>query len=61
MREDIPLVDRCLAVEGFGVRCSEAPTNGQVLCLKHQQLRDAGINFAIAIVPLSEFELDELP
>jgi hypothetical protein len=50
---DRPLIDRCLAVEDS--RCTERPNDGQVLCVKHQGMRDAGANFGIAIVPLSEF------
>jgi hypothetical protein len=53
MNETSPLTDRCLAVEGS--RCEEVPTAKQVLCLKHQKMRDAGTNFDIAIIPMNQF------
>jgi hypothetical protein len=53
MNETYPLTDRCLAVES--TRCSGIPTAGQVLCLKHQKMRDIGANFSIAIIPLDQF------
>lgn len=54
-----PLIDRCLAVES--TRCTGIPAGGEVLCPRHVQLKDAGENFLIAIVPLEEFNQDELP
>ena len=53
----LPLTDQCLAVE-HGVRCEIIPTAGEVLCLKHQQMRDEiKADFDIALIPLEEFRL----
>jgi hypothetical protein len=50
-----PLIDRCLAVED--TRCEGTPEGGEVLCPKHVKMKDEGINFDIAIVPLEQFNV----